>query len=257
MQAILGRKLTQTQKFLVDGTRVPVTAVEVNANPVMGIKTLDRDGYIAVQIGYGKKKHANKPQLGHSKKGANLDYAPYFLREIRVAKDTAVDSLPRVGEEVAAETVLAAGDIVDVTGTSKGKGFAGVVKRHNFKGGPRTHGQSDRERAPGSIGQTTTPGRVYKGKRMAGKMGNDTVTLKNLEIIDVDGNTVYVKGLVPGVTNSLVVIKVVGKNKKAVAMVKAEKKVEVVEAEEDQTQNEEKVASGELKEEAKQEEVKA
>src|SRR5258706_6239547 len=103
---------------------------------------------------------------------------------------------------------------------SKGKGFAGGVKRHHFKGGPRTHGQSDRERAPGSIGQTTTPGRVYKGKRMAGKMGNDTVTLKNLEVIDVTTDGVLIKGLVPGIVGTYLVIKKVGKNKKHVALLK-------------------------------------
>src|SRR5258706_11916072 len=103
---------------------------------------------------------------------------------------------------------------------SKGKGFAGGVKRHHFKGGPRTHGQSDRERAPGSIGQTTTPGRVYKGKRMAGKMGNDQVTLKNLEVIDVSDDTLLIKGLVPGISGTYLIIRKIGKNKKYVAMVK-------------------------------------
>ncbi|MDE2589717.1 MAG: 50S ribosomal protein L3, partial [Patescibacteria group bacterium] len=119
-----------------------------------------------------------------------------------------------------------------VTGTSKGKGFAGGVKRHHFKGGPRTHGQSDRERAPGSIGQTTTPGRVYKGKRMAGKMGNDTVTVKNLEIVDVRADGVLIKGLVPGIKGAYIVITKVGKNKKAVPMLKEEVKTDVPEAKE-------------------------
>ena len=252
MQAILGRKITQTQRFLTDGSRVSVTAVEVNDNPIVAIKSKDKDGYVAVQLGYGKKKHPTKPQLGHSKKGANLDYAPYFLREIRVAAD---GTLPTVGDVISATTVLEAGDMVDVTGTSKGKGFAGVVKRHHFKGGPRTHGQSDRERAPGSIGQTTTPGRVYKGKRMAGKMGNDTVTLQNLQIIDIEGTTVYVKGLVPGVTDSLVLIKVVGKGKNFSPVVKEVKPAETVIANEVVT--EEKPVEAPVIEEQKKEEVQS
>ena len=239
MQAILGRKITQTQRFLTNGTRLSVTAVEINDNPVVAIKSQDKDGYVAVQLGYGKKKHPKKPQLGHSKKGANLDYAPLFLREIRVAADSI---LPTVGENITAVTVLVPGDLIDVTGTSKGKGFAGVVKRHHFRGGPRTHGQSDRERAPGSIGQTTTPGRVYKGKRMAGKMGNDTVTLKNLQVVDIEGTTVYVKGLIPGVTDSLVLIKVVGKDKNFSPVVKEVESVAVVE----QTPVEEKTEQPEI-----------
>ncbi len=220
MFAILGKKQGQTQKFLTDGTRVPVTIVEVKDNPVLQIKTMDKNGYVAVQIGQGQKKHATKPQKGHSKKGANLDYAPNFLREVRFPKDAIIEELPKLGDMVAVSAVLEAGDLVDVTGKSKGKGFAGVVKRHHFKGGPRTHGQSDRERAPGSIGQTTTPGRVYKGKRMAGKMGNETVTLKNLEIIDVTTDGVLIKGLVPGIVGTYIVIKKVGKNKKHVAILK-------------------------------------
>lgn len=222
MHAILGKKQGQTQKFLVDGTRVPVTIVEVKDNPVVAVQTMDKNGYLAVQLGYGTKNHANKPQIGHSKKGANLEYAPYFLREIRLKADAKAEEIPAAGEMISAASVLEAGDLVDVTGKSKGKGFAGVVKRHHFKGGPRTHGQSDRERAPGSVGQTTTPGRVYKGKRMAGKMGNDMVTLKNLEVIDVTADGVFIKGLVPGIVGTYVVIKKVGKNKKHVAILKEE-----------------------------------
>ena len=148
-------------------------------------------------------------------KGANLKVAPRFLREIRV--DEVLD-LPKVGETINASDVLKAGDIVDVTGVSKGKGYAGVVKRHHFKGGPRTHGQSDRERAPGSIGQTTTPGRVYKGKRMAGRMGHENVTIKNQIIADVLDNLVLIKGLVPGPKNGLISIKKVGEGKKFVPL---------------------------------------
>ncbi len=222
MHAIIGKKRTQTQKFLVDGTRIPVTEVEVKDNPVVCIKTQDKDGYVAVQLGYDIKKKPTKAALGHAKKGANLDYAPYFLAEVRLDTDTKAEDLPKVGDKIAVATVLEAGDIINVTGKAKGKGFAGVVKRHHFKGGPRTHGQSDRERAPGSIGQTTTPGRVYRGKRMAGKMGNETTTIQNLEVIDVTADgVVFIKGLIPGrINDTYLFIEKVGKNKKFVAMVK-------------------------------------
>jgi large subunit ribosomal protein L3 len=228
MHAIIGQKKGQTQKFLTNGQRVPVTVVEVKDNPVVTVKTLDRDGYISVQLGYGMKKHATKAALGHAKKGANLDKAPYLLQEIRFASDANIDELPKAGDMVSVAAVLEAGDIIDVTGTSKGKGFAGVVKRHHFKGGPRTHGQSDRERAPGSIGQTTTPGRVYRGKRMAGKMGFETVTIKNVEVIDVTADgIVWVKGVFPGVAGSIITLTKTGKKKKNfVSVVKEEVKVE-------------------------------
>lgn len=230
MHAILGQKKGQTQAFLTDGTRVPVTVVSVTPNPVIAVKTQEKDGYIAVQMGQGVRKHATKQQKGHATKGAKLDYAPYFVREVRMTADA---QLPAVGDMVEVATVLEAGDIVDVQGHSKGKGFAGGVKRYHFKGGPRTHGQSDRERAPGSIGQTTTPGRVYKGKRMAGKMGNETVTVKNLEVVDVTADGVLIKGLVPGIKGAYIVITKVGKNKKAVPMLKAEEpKVEEAPAQE-------------------------
>lgn len=222
MQALIGRKQSQTQKFQTDGTRIPVTLVEVQNNTVYMVKTADRDGYISIQLGYGLKKHANKALLGHSKKGANKDTAPYFLAE--VAADS--DSLPKAGDEIAVAAVFEPGDTIDVTGISKGKGFAGGVKRYHFKGGPRTHGQSDRERAPGSIGQTTTPGRVYRGKRMAGKMGNDRVTVKNLEVASVTPAGLLIKGLVPGTAGSYLIIKKIGKNKKFQALLQEEIKQE-------------------------------
>jgi large subunit ribosomal protein L3 len=253
MQTILGQKKGQTQAFLTDGTRVPVTVVSVAANPVLSVKTADKNGYIAVQLGQGMKKHATKQEKGHATKGAKLDYAPYFVREVRMAADI---QLPAVGDKVEVATVLEAGDIVDVQGTSKGKGFAGGVKRHNFKGGPRTHGQSDRERAPGSIGQTTTPGRVYRGKRMAGKMGNDTVTVRNLEVVDVTADGVLIKGLVPGIRGAYVVITKVGKNKKAVPMVKAEE-TKVVEASVEAVPVQEEKSAEEVQPEAKTESASA
>ena len=216
MLGIIGKKVSQSQKFLEDGTRIPVTQVSTGGNVVVSLKTSDKDKYSAVQIGMGIRKNFNKPSLGHAKK-AGLEKPARFLREIR-AWNTDESPLPQVGSTIKAEDVLKPGDIVDITGKSKGKGYAGVVKRHHFKGGPRTHGQSDRERAPGSIGQTTTPGRVYKGKRMAGRMGNATATLKNLMVVDVSGDDVFIKGLVPGALNSLVVIRKTGESKKFIPL---------------------------------------
>ncbi|OGH37923.1 MAG: 50S ribosomal protein L3 [Candidatus Levybacteria bacterium RIFCSPLOWO2_01_FULL_38_21] len=221
VQTILGQKIDQSQKFLEDGTRIPVTRLWVKGNVVVAVKTKDKHNYSAIQLGFGKRKKANKALLGHIKR-ASLPKAPKFLKEIRLNNE---DSLPNLGEIINATEVFKPGDVIDVTGISKGKGFAGVVKRHHFKGGPRTHGQSDRERAPGSIGQTTTPGRVYKGKRMAGRMGHERVTIKNLEIVDVSEDTILVKGLVPGGKDSLIMVKKVSENKKFVPLYKEEAKI--------------------------------
>lgn len=221
INAVIGQKKNQSQGFLQNGVRVPLTEVFVNGNPVIAIKTLEKDGYNAVQVGFGTKKKANKALTGHIR-GAKVDKAPRFLREVHLLK---VDEMPALGTILKPSEVLEPGDIIDVSGVSKGKGFAGVVKRHGFRGGPRTHGQSDRERAPGSIGQTTTPGRVYKGKRMAGRMGSENVTIKNLEVIAVTDTSVFVKGLIPGAANSLVKITLTGKkNKKFVPLYKEEEK---------------------------------
>ena len=239
MITLLGLKYTQSQGFLTDGRRIPVTEVLVPGNPVISIKSKDKAGYDAVQLGIGVRKHANKSLQGHIK-GAKLETAPRFLREVRIV-DTDM-AMPTVGDVVKALDVFKPGDIVDVTGVSKGKGFAGGVKRYGFKGGPRTHGQSDRERAPGSIGQTTTPGRVYKGKRMAGNMGRDTVTMKNLMIVDVLEDRVLIKGLVPGIRNSLLLITKKGENKKFVPLYKEEIKTEATtEPEEIQNDTAEKI----------------
>ena len=210
MNTIFGTKIDQTQKFLENGTRIPVTVVQALDNPVVAVKTTELHGYQAVQVGYGTRKKATKALQGHVKK-ANLDSVPSRLQEIRVTGDVTVQP----GDVVKVEETLAPGDIVDVTGQSKGKGFAGGVKRYGFAGGPRTHGQSDRERAPGSIGQTTTPGRVYKGKKMAGRMGNEQVTIQNLVVVDVDSDTktVLIKGLVPGILGSVVQITKTGEVK--------------------------------------------
>lgn len=221
MNSLLGKKLSQSQMFLENGTRIPVTQIQVGGNVVIGIKTEDKDKYSAVQLGFGIRKNPTKALVGIAKK-ANLKSAPRFLREVRF---TDLDSsIPPLGTIVNPTEIFKPGDVVDVIGISKGKGYAGVVKRHHFKGGPRTHGQSDRERAPGSIGQTTTPGRVYKGKRMAGRMGHGRVTIQNLEIVDVNQDKMFIKGLVPGSINSLVMIRKVGEDKKFVPLFKEETK---------------------------------
>lgn len=216
MQTILGQKIEQSQRFLENGTRIPVTKVVIKGNVVVGIKTKDKHGYSAVQLGFGNKKKPSRAIEGIAK-AANLKTTPRFLREVRFV-DSA--SMPAVGEIIKITEVFKPGDIVDVIGLSKGKGYAGVVKRHHFKGGPRTHGQSDRERAPGSIGQTTTPGRVYKGKRMAGRMGQDRVTVRNLRIVDVSDERIFIKGLVPGSINSLVMVEKIGEDKKFIPLYK-------------------------------------
>src|SRR5260221_5125412 len=231
MNAILGQKKGQTSKFLSDGTRIPVTLVEVMGNPVVMVKTQPQDGYWAVQLGYGMKKKPTKAIAGHIK-GAKLDKAPRFFREVRFTNDSNADTMPKVGDVISAESVVKAGDRIDVVGDSKGKGFAGGVKRYHFRGGPATHGQSDRHRAPGSIGSGTTPGRVYKGKRMAGKMGNDMVTLKNLEVVKVGKDFVWVKGVVPGPIGAVVVLSPTGKkNKKFVEVLKTAEEQAVIDAE--------------------------
>ncbi len=204
IQALFGEKKDQTQTFLENGDRIPVTVLCIPKTSIAYQKTKEKDGYWAVQLGFHQRKHPTQALLGHIK-GAGLETAPRFLREVRINEE-ALENLPKKGEVVSVSSVFKPGDIVDVVGVSKGKGFAGGVKRHHFKGGPRTHGQSDRERAPGSIGQSTTPGRVYRGKRMAGHMGNVRVTVKNLLVMQVDDATgdVLIKGLVPGSLGSIV-----------------------------------------------------
>jgi large subunit ribosomal protein L3 len=227
MQAILGKKIDQYQRFLENGRRVPVTKVQVTPNTVLALKTVDTDGYSAVQIGTGLRKHTTKSMIGHVKK-ANMTHVPSFIKEIRVdGKD-----MPELGSALKIEEIFEVGDIVQVTGTSKGKGFAGVMKRHNFRGGPRTHGQSDRERAPGSIGQTTTPGRVYRGKRMAGHMGVEQVTIKNITVVSVDADTqtLLIDGLVPGSKNTMLIIKKTGTDKKYVPLQKTADEQKIADA---------------------------
>lgn len=191
-----------TQIFKEDGSVVPVTILNVGSSVVAGIKSTDKDGYSAVMVGFGKKKNPSKAENGKFK---TLGFVPMYIREFVIDDMAGIE----VGSEIKLDT-LKIGDYVDVSGVTKGKGFQGVVKRYGFHGGPATHGQSDRHRAPGSIGQGTTPGRVYKGKRMPGHMGNVSMTVKNLEVvgIDLDEKLILVKGAVPGNKGGILKIKV-------------------------------------------------
>ena len=206
MDAILGKKVGMTQIFDERGEIVSVTLVEAGPCYITQVKTEEKDGYTALQLGFGETKRLNKPQRGHLKELPPLRY----LREVRV-KDV---QGYQVGQKLDAG-LFSVGDLVDVTGISKGKGFAGVMKRHGFRGGPATHGQSDRARAPGSIGATTTPGRVFKGMRMAGRMGNERVTVQNLKVVLVDPerNLLGVRGSIPGNRGGLVMVRKAVKSK--------------------------------------------
>ncbi|MBI4758626.1 MAG: 50S ribosomal protein L3 [Chloroflexi bacterium] len=200
IRGLLGKKLGMTQVFSDTGEAVPVTVIEAGPCVITQVKTKATDGYDAVQLGFGLAKRLTKPERGHLGKLPALRY----LRELRVDQAEGY----QLGGKVDV-SVFKPGELVDVTGLSKGKGFAGVVKRHHFAGGPRTHGQSDRHRAPGAISSGTTPGRVLKGKRMAGHMGAERVTVQNLQVVqaDLERNLLLVKGTVPGGTNGLVLIK--------------------------------------------------
>ena len=209
ISGIIGIKIDQGQAFDVSGVRIPVTRIDVSGCRVVRVKTAAKDGYDAVVLGVGSKRAQTltKPELALFKKSGLDKNPPRFLQEVSVSAED-ISTLTS-GNTLKVEEIFTPNDTVAVTGISKGKGFAGGVKRHHFKGGPRTHGQSDRERAPGSIGQTTTPGRVYKGKRMAGRMGNDRVTVKNLKVVSIDykSGILTIKGVVPGGRNSLLIIR--------------------------------------------------
>jgi large subunit ribosomal protein L3 len=212
MKGLIGRKLGMTQIFTDEGNMIPVTVLEVGPCYVTQIKTPEADGYAAVQIGFDetKEKRLTGGVRGHIKK-ANVPPVR-TMREFRVLPEELSEF--KVGQKLLAD-FFEEGDLVDVTGRSKGKGFQGGVKRHNFNRQPKTHGQSDRERAPGSAGPGTTPGRVYKGKRMPGHMGHERVTVQNLRVVKVDPerNLVAVRGAVPGPKNGLVSISFARKNK--------------------------------------------
>lgn len=199
INGIIGRKVGMTQIFRPDGTVVPVSVIQAGPVTVTQVKHVGKDGYDAVQVGFGEAKKLNEPEKGHLKKVGAFRH----LREFKAQGEP-----PKIGDKIDV-TLFEPGERVDVVGVSKGKGFAGVVKRHHFAGGPRTHGQSDRHRAPGSIGATTTPGRVLKGMRMAGHMGNERVTVQNLEVVSVDPdrNVLLIRGAVPGSPERLLEIR--------------------------------------------------
>lgn len=203
---LVGRKCGMTRQFTEDGNSIPVTVIEITPNRVAQIKTIENDGYRGYQITTGSKKpsRVTKARAGHFAK-ANVD-AGYGLWEFRLAEDEGQDFT--VGTELKAD-LFAEGQMIDVTGISRGKGFAGAVKRHNFRTQDATHGNSLSHRAPGSIGQNQSPGRVFKGKKMAGHMGNKRCTLQNQKVIkvDVERNILLVKGAIPGAPGSIVLIR--------------------------------------------------
>lgn len=207
-EGLLGRKVGMGQVFTQKGEIVPITVLEVGPNFVTQIKTEDKDGYTALQLGFTEGKRMNKPARGHLKNLPPLKH----LREVRTTNITEF----KLGQKLGVG-IFAPGDLVDVTGISKGKGHAGVVKRHHFKGGKKTHGQSDRQRRPGASGATTTPGRVVRGMRMAGQLGNKRATVLNLEVVQVDAerNVLVIKGGIPGANNSLVFVRRARKEKKS------------------------------------------
>ena len=204
MNGLIGKKIGMTRIFSEGGEHIPVTVVQAGPCYVTQLKTLENDGYEAVQLGFEdvKDKYVNKPRIGHFQKASVSPKR--ILREFKpFAKDEA-----NIGKEITVD-IFEIGDKVTITGTSKGHGFAGVMKRHNFAGAQITHGQSDRQRSPGSIGQSSWPSRVFKGMKMPGRMGNDRVTIPGLVIVKVDAeqNLLFVKGSVPGARNGYVEIR--------------------------------------------------
>jgi large subunit ribosomal protein L3 len=202
-KGILGTKLGMTQVFDDENRVVPVTVVQAEPNTVTQVKTVETDGYVAVQLAYGSRKRTTKPAAGHLAK-AGVESAR-VLAELRLAEG---DELPELGSSVTVET-FAKGDLIDVTGTSKGKGYAGVMKRHNFRGMGDGHGVKKKNRHPGSVGNASTPGRTFKGQRMAGRMGGERVTVQNLEVVDVDTEhqLILVKGALPGSDGQVVLLR--------------------------------------------------
>lgn len=205
MKGIIGKKVGMTQIFDEQGKAIPVTLIQAGPCYVTQIRQQDRDGYVAIQIGYGETKPSRltQGQLGHLRRN-NLP-ALRILREFRV-KNGSVDV--EEGQEIKVD-VFGKGERVDVIGMTKGRGFTGGIKRHGFHRQPKTHGQSDRERAPGSVGQNSFPGRTLKGQRMAGRLGNERITIQNLEVvlIDAERNLLAVRGSIPGAKGGIVMIK--------------------------------------------------
>ncbi len=206
MKGMIGKKVGMTQIFDDQGAVVPVTVIQAGPCYVTQIRNRERDGYVSVQLGFGESKptRLTKGQLGHLQK-SDLP-ALRHLREFRLSENAGL--AVEEGQEIKVD-IFEQGELVDVIGTSKGRGHAGTIKRHGFARGPKTHGQSDRMRSPGSIGMCATPGRTLKGKKMAGRMGNDRVTVQNLPLVVVDAekNLLAVKGSVPGAKGSIVMIR--------------------------------------------------
>jgi large subunit ribosomal protein L3 len=213
MKELIGTKIGMTQVYGNDGRAIPVSVIEAGPCRIVAIKTTEKDGYEAVQMGYGEKRKNlfNKPELGHFKK-AGLEPMRY-LREIRGQEEINFEDI-NIGDEVKVD-IFKKGEIVDVTGISKGLGFQGVMRRHGFSGAQATHGQSDRERAPGSIGQSSYPSRVFKGMKMPGKMGKDKVTVLNLKVVQVieDQNLILISGAIPGKKGTLIKIRKSNRNR--------------------------------------------
>jgi len=243
---ILGKKIGMTQIFMEDGDRVSVTVLEAGPCTVQAVKLDKKDGYKAVQLGYDdtKESRIKKPQREYLK--ANKLKAKRFVREIRYEADPDLS----VGDEVTTN-ILQIGDFLDITGVSKGKGFQGGMKRHNWSGGPKSHG-SKSHRAPGSIGASSYPSRVFKGQNMPGQMGNAKVTIQNLEVVDIDAenNIVLVKGAVPGANGTYLIIKYATK-KPLAERVQPEPEPEPEAREEDEVQAEAQEAPTEAPEEEK------
>ncbi|MBZ0305701.1 MAG: 50S ribosomal protein L3 [Anaerolineae bacterium] len=218
MKGIIGKKVGMTQYFEEDGSVVPVTVIEAGPCYVTQIKTPERDGYSAVQLGFDEIPHRrngnsrlNKPEIGHLNRGE------MSLPDLRVLREFRIET-PEVaeGQQIKCD-IFEKGDLVDIVGISKGRGYAGTIKRHGFNRQPKTHGHSDRERAPGSIGASAAPSRVIKGMRMSGHMGSDRVTIQNLEVVLVDAekNLLAIKGSVPGARGGIVIVKAAIKQRKA------------------------------------------
>ena len=201
---VIAKKVGMTRLFQADGRHVPVTVLQLDDVQVVGRRETERDGYTAVQLGTEGGRKITKPEAGQ------LKALPKGVQDLATIREFRVDTVDgyELGQTVALGDVFADGDLVDVTGVSKGKGFAGQIKRHNFHRGPKTHG-SDHHREPGSIGPGTTPGRVYKGLKMAGHMGDDRVTIKKVRVVkaDPDKNLLLVKGSLPGARGSLILVK--------------------------------------------------
>lgn len=216
INTLIGTKKNMTSTYDSRGRRVGATILEIAPNLVTQIKTTEtKDKYNGVQLGVGTKKSVKKPQIGHAKK-AGLDQKIRWFREVRISGDPSTTlGTMQPGTQITVDQVFSIGDIIKVTGVSKGKGFQGGVRRHGFHGGPKTHGQSDRHRAPGSIGSGTTPGRVLKGKKMAGHMGGVGASILNLEVVGIDREKgqLVVKGGVPGTVGGLLAITKLGRVK--------------------------------------------